>query len=372
MQKGGLPNVVIFCWKFLLATLVQFCFVLWGRGGPPTLRCLCGCWKWVAVSAICTTGAALNTISNLETTSVSALLFFYVAPLWALVFGVLLLREVMQRRTVIAVTVALLGVVLLFVPSVLNARAQQPDAGHGTVDATQHAASFHGDVLGLLSGLAMAGYLTACRHASLFKPDAPMVLGVAIGSLGAALIGVYLAFAGGHSLLAVPSDMWAPLVADCLGIAMYGVMSALATAYLPGAEVAFLLLIDVIVAPLLVCVVHGEVPTAAGTSGAALLAAAVIGHEVAALRDARRLPQPPLVGGSSPRSRKLRVSDGHLLPGLVHQHGSDDEAMVGVEMSSLSGAETEAENEHDESTQLLATPAGPATHERRVSWASPA
>ena len=89
LSRAGLPDVVIFCWKFLLAALVQFFFVLWGRGGPPSLKCLCGCWKWVAIGAVCTTGAAFNTISNLETTSVSALLFFYAAPLWALCFGVL-------------------------------------------------------------------------------------------------------------------------------------------------------------------------------------------------------------------------------------------------------------------------------------------
>ena len=65
------------------------------------------------------TGAALNTMSNLETTSVSALLFFYVAPLWALVMGVLLIGEALPRRTVVAVGVALAGVCLLFVPSVL-------------------------------------------------------------------------------------------------------------------------------------------------------------------------------------------------------------------------------------------------------------
>ena len=103
------------------------------------------------------TGAALNTISNLETTSVSALLFFYVAPLWALVFGVLLLRESLHRRTVIAVALAVTGVALLFVPSVL-ADGAASGAGHAR-EAASHTSSLHGDVLGLLSGLAMAGYV---------------------------------------------------------------------------------------------------------------------------------------------------------------------------------------------------------------------
>ena len=228
LSPAGLPDVVIFCWKFLLAALVQFFFVLWGRGGPPSLKCLCGCWKWVAIGAVCTTGAAFNTISNLETTSVSALLFFYAAPLWALCFGVLLLRERLQLRTLVAVGVALAGVCLLFVPSLLSTTTQ---FYHGGGTASRHGASFIGDLLGLLSGLAMAGYLTTCRHANLFKPEAPMVLGVAFGSLGAALIGMYLAGREGHSLLQIPMTMWPLLLADCLGIGLYGIMSALATSY---------------------------------------------------------------------------------------------------------------------------------------------
>jgi drug/metabolite transporter (DMT)-like permease len=296
---------VIFVWKFLICAAIQFFCVLWGVGGPPTLKCLCTCWKWVALAAVCTMGAALNTISNLETTSVSALLFFYVAPLWALCLGVLLLHEALQRRTVVAVIVAIAGVCLLFVPSVLG-RGAKP-ARH---NATHHAASFHGDMLGLLSGLAMAGYLTACRHASLFKPEAPMVLGVALGSLGAAAIGLCMALRGGHALLDVPYNMWPLLFADCMGIGLYGIMSALATRYLRGAEVAFLLLIDVIVAPLLVCVVYGEMPTPAGSWGAALLTAAVIGHEYAALRDLRS--RNGAVAPEGALSPKFRDSDANL------------------------------------------------------------
>ena len=58
-----------------------------------------------------------------------------------------------------------------------------------------------------------------------------MVLGVAFGSLGAALIGMYLAGREGHSLLQIPMTMWPLLLADCLGIGLYGIMSALATSH---------------------------------------------------------------------------------------------------------------------------------------------
>ena len=207
-----------------------------------------------------------------------------------------------------------------------------------------------------------------------------MVLGVALGSLVAALIGMFLAQKAGHSLLDVPPRMWAPLLADCCGIGLYGIMSALATAYLPGAEVAFLLLIDVIVAPLLVCIVHGEIPTAAGSSGAALLAAAVIGHEFAALRDAR-LRGPPEVALA--RGAKARISDVHMA-GLDSPGGSSgvsprmsNEIEMSASESFLGGDERDEPG--DERAQLLGssprtaaavTDMPPAPAEKRVSWAA--
>ena len=209
-----------------------------------------------------------------------------------------------------------------------------------------------------------------------------MVLGVAIGSLVAAIVGMYLATSKGHSLLAVPANMWPPLIADCLGIGLYGILSALATGYLPGAEVAFLLLLDVIIAPLLVCVVYGEWPSAAGGSGAVLLAAAVIGHEFAALRDRSRngsgaAPPPPWVGGGS---RKARVSDIHLTAGDDEHScgGSEGETPTEIEME----IEMEDVGAISETAGLLGShrspprrpqsgdPETPATGSKRVSWAS--
>ena len=199
-----------------------------------------------------------------------------------------------------------------------------------------------------------------------------MVLGVAVGSLTAALIGAYLAITRGHSLLAVPTDMWPLLLADCLGIGLYGITSALATSYLPGAEVAFLLLIDVIVAPLLVCMVHGEIPTAAGSSGAALLAAAVIGHEFAALKDIRerRVPTPPTVAASR---AKVRVSDANLhgvLPSADDRSsrnsrgGTSTDGAVEIEMA------VETDTLLNASDDGSAAQASPQESPRRPGWLS--
>lgn len=322
MQAHGAGNDAIFAFKFLLAAVVQLAFVLYKSGLRVFIRTACSCWPWVVMAALFTVGAALNTLSNLETTSVSALLFFYIAPLWALVMGVAILQEVLRTRTVCAVLLAFVGVGCIFVPSILH-RNDPHKATHGAA-AARHVASLHGDVLGLISGVCMAGYLTTCRHAKIFAPDAEatMVIGVATGSLISGCLGLSLVWGHGDLLWqSIPRSAWPFLLLDTFGIAVYGILSALATQHLPGAEVAFLLLIDIVIAPLLVCLVHGEVPTRMAQMGAGLLAFAVVGHEFAAMRESRIAAHKVAVAGReggatgdgwTPPPVKLRMSDANL------------------------------------------------------------
>jgi len=214
---------------------------------------------------------------------------------------------------------------------------------------------------------------------------APMVLGVALGSLGAVPIGLWMARKQGDTLLHVPhGTFWPLLLFDCLGMSVYGILSTLATGYLPGAEVAFLLLSDVILAPLLVCVVHGEVPTAFSGAGALLLAVAVIGHELAALRHGDD------GDGMGTHTKKARVSDAGL--GMCGEGGAASAGRLdalehgegGIEMLESRGANDDMADEdtpdHDESSKLLTTPSraspsagkagcGTASKQKRVSWA---
>lgn len=352
-------NLQIFALKFLMAAPMQIGWVLYDRGLACCWRGTCCCWQWVLLSMLFTVGAGVVTLANLESTSVSALLFFYVAPLWALIMGVFILRETLQTRTVVAVLVACAGVGLLFVPSWLHRHDPHPTLAGA--DAAKHAPSLWGDMLGLFSGICMAGYLTTCRHASKYAPDAPMVLGVAVGSLLSGVLGVMLVHQRGEAVFALPRATWPFLLMDALGIGCYGVLSALATQFLPGAEVAFLLLIDIILAPVLVMVIHGEVPSHFAGAGGLLLAVAVVGHEVASMREALRVAKVGLAAGHPPL--KLRVSDANL------------QSLDGADSGSLGGLE-EAVESNDESAGLLAKAGGSglssqaATPIKHVAWAA--
>ena len=65
----------------------------------------------------------LATLANLTTSSASALCLFYIAPLWAVPMGMLINSDPLHARTVVAMAVALLGIVLIFAPNVLSTSA---------------------------------------------------------------------------------------------------------------------------------------------------------------------------------------------------------------------------------------------------------
>ena len=90
---------------------------------------------------------------------------------WALVMGVFYMQEALQRRTVVAVVIACAGVGLLFVPSFLHRNDPHPVLAGA--DAARHAPSLWGDILGLFSGICMAG---CAKPSACAQPSAPVLL----------------------------------------------------------------------------------------------------------------------------------------------------------------------------------------------------
>mgnify|MGYP003320146696 CR=1 FL=1 len=57
--------------------------------------------------------------SSASTSSASALCLFYVAPLWAVPMGMIVNSDGLHARTLVAMAVALGGILLIFAPDVL-------------------------------------------------------------------------------------------------------------------------------------------------------------------------------------------------------------------------------------------------------------
>ena len=310
LQQDGTANLTILVYKMLFYSVVQASFGVLQDG---SIRRLMGktasAWPWMVVGSLCMSVEWLATLANLTTSSASALCLFYIAPLWAVPMGMVFNSDALHARTLVAMLVAVAGIGLIFAPNVLSAHHATPARHHTTATplrAGERAApsSLSGDVCGLVSGLAFAAWITTCRHASLHKPDAPLALCGAIGTLVIMLPAALLALGRGHDLLDVTPRFVVLVVCDCAAIAAYNIGTMVASKYLPSAELGLYLTLDVVFAPLLVWGVHGEVPTSAVLQGGGLLVSALLAHEAIALVSPDAMPLPG--------SPKLKTSEINL------------------------------------------------------------
>ena len=317
LQQDGTSNTTILVWKMLLYSVIQAAFGVNQDGSLQRVWSKCrSCWQWMLVGSLCMSVEWLATLANLTTSSASALCLFYIAPLWAVPMGMLVNSDALHARTIVAMTVALAGILLIFAPNVLNMSTDAAHAGHGTHPTPvrhhstkvrapeQHDSSLGGDLCGLISGLAFAAWITTCRHASLHKPEAPLALCGAIGTVAIVLPAAVLAVQRGDDLLDVTPRFVVLVLLDCAAIAAYNIGTMVASKYLPSAELGLYLTLDVVFAPVLVWGVHGEVPTRAVLQGGALLVSALIAHEAIALVSPNAYP--------IPQSPKAKLSDQNL------------------------------------------------------------
>ena len=267
-------------------------------------------WPWVLVGTLCMCVEWAYTFATLTTSSASALCLFYIAPLWAVPMGIVVNRDALHARTIVAMAVALAGISLIFAPNLLATSAQRGTHTHAKPmhggNAYTAPSSLFGDVCGLVSGLAFAVWTTTCRHASLHMPEAPLAICGAIGSLVAAIPAIMMALETDEDLLDVSPRFVALVVLDSAAITAYNLGTMIASRYLASAELGLYLTLDVVFAPFLVWGVHGEVPTDAVLEGGGLLVSALLAHEAIALITAEATPAPAM---SSPKHRN---SDIHL------------------------------------------------------------
>ena len=280
LQQTGASNYVIMTWKTFFVAFIQLGFAVLKDGPRRMIRNARSAWPWVLIGAGCLSVAWLATLANLTTSSASALCLFYIFPLWAVPLGFVFNREALHCRTIAAMTVALIGVVLVLIPNFVPSgpKPEQPTAH-------RHAGSLFGDLCGLISGLAFAGYLTCMRSASLHRPDAPLALCNALGTILVVFPSLMMVAIRGRPLLDVSASFLGLLAIDCGCIAAYNTGCSIAARYLPSAELGLVLTLDCVFAPFLVWLFHNEMPSVFVLAGGAVLLCSLITHEMLALRE---------------------------------------------------------------------------------------
>jgi drug/metabolite transporter (DMT)-like permease len=190
----------------------------------------------------------LFVFANQWTTAANAIFLQYTAPIYVAIAGPLLLGEPARRLDWACVVLALIGIALFFRDDF------SPTGGWGIAMA-------------LGSGFAFGALVIFLRRE---KDGSPLSI-LLLGNIATALIGLPFAISE-----LPPAAAWGPLVA--LGVFQLGIpylLYGLAIRRVTALEAIVILMLEPILNPLWVALVHGEIPGAWSIAGAGLVLVAV-------------------------------------------------------------------------------------------------
>ena len=250
--------LVIAFWRALLVgTLLTLGLLAW-RGKTPFVAVLATGWAGVVYMLAAGASGVLFVLA-VSMTSVANVVFIIASmPVFAALFSRLFLGERISRRMAATMASVFVGLAIIA-------------WGSGETEG----ASLAGDAVAALVAATFAAGLTAARKARAVS----MVPGVAMAHLGAAAVLALVT-----SPAAMPLDAW-PLVAlHGVFIAASAIGLALGPRYITSAEVALLILLESVLAPLLVWAVIGENPGPWALTGGAVVISALAVSNILALR----------------------------------------------------------------------------------------
>ena len=251
----------VLVWRGLGFLLVQAMIVLarHGRGSAAALR-RTG-MDGLLVFVLFSLSQCLFVHSITHTTVANTLVIIAAAPLMAALFAWLMLRERVERRTLVAGFIGLGAVALTLSTSI----------GHGRLD---------GDLSALATMLLLALLFTLLRRAK----DRDMLPAVAASGLGTMLIALTMA----DTVIPPAADwLWLALVALFVSPVSFALIS-IGPRYLPAPEVGLLMLLETALGPLWVWLVLAERPDTLTLAGGGILLSTLIANGALGMIGRRR------------------------------------------------------------------------------------
>lgn len=243
-------------WQFLAyrggsTALAMFAVVaLRRRSRPVDFRATT--WTVVFAGLVLAVTSMLYILALSRISAATTLLLLAAAPVYAAVFGWLLLREQVRRATVIAIAVTLVGVVIMVGTGL--------EAGSGL-----------GLVFAMLIPVLVGLYNVVLRSAPGTDPVVPALLAgvfLGLGSAAAAMASGGLGVSWRDAALACVSGG----VALGIGLPLFNIGHR----SVPAARVSLLLMTEIVLAPLWVWIWPGETPRIGTLIGGAIVLAAVV------------------------------------------------------------------------------------------------
>ena len=264
----GADALTIAFWRSLLTAAAIGLWVLVTRGPGAfgaVLRLGPAAWAYAAATGL----TGLLFVLAVSMTSVANVVFIIAAmPAFAALLSWAFLGERPSRRTVATILVVMVGIGVIAL-------------GSGETEG----ATFAGDMVALAVALAFAIALTIARS---LRADS-MVPAIPVGYFAAAVLLFFVS-----EPMSVPAGDWI-FVALHGGVFIAGATALIAIGprYLPSAEVALLILLESVLAPLLVWLVLGETVGVWTLAGGALVLGALAASNAVALAGKRRVRVAP-------------------------------------------------------------------------------
>ncbi|MTI42972.1 DMT family transporter [Roseibium hamelinense] len=257
----GDPMVTTF-WRSLISGSVVLAAVLMFPGLGSFRSILRTGWPgfWYTVLIASTAPAFVLAVSN---TSVANVVFIFASmPVFASVYSRLFLGEPISRRMILTMAAVFCGLAVL---------------AYGS--HTNEVASWKGDVWALYISASYAAALTLVRKLK----ETPMIPAIPIAFIGTAvLIGLF------QAPLPAFVEKWPLFLGHGLFIGLATCLLTIGPRYISSAEVALLILLESVLAPLLVWALVGEDPGAYAVSGGVIVIGALLMSNLVAMRARQR------------------------------------------------------------------------------------
>ena len=253
----GAPLVTSF-WRCFIAGLVIL-VVVFMVSGPNAFRSLARTGRAGLIYVLLMGSTAPAFVLAVTNTSVANVVFIFASmPVFAAIFSRIFLGEPIRRRMVLTMAAVLVGLGII---------------AHGS--QVTEIASWKGDIWALYISAAFAAALTAVRRVK----DISMIPAIPIAYIGAALV-IWLFSAPLQAFQA----HWPLFLGHGLFIGVASCLMTLGPRYISSAEVALIVLLESVLAPLLVWAVVGEDPGAWALVGGAVVLGALIVSNIVAMR----------------------------------------------------------------------------------------
>ena len=194
------------------------------------------------------------------TPAANAVVILSSSPLFSALFSRLWLREMAPRRTLVAIAVAIVGVIIVVSGSL------------GEGNAT-------GDALALLSAVIIGAHLTLLRRFPGLNRQAAVA--------GAGLFMALLTFPLAQPLTLSASSYFYLAIMGLIQMPLAMVLMAIGTRYLPAAEISLFLLLETFLAPIWVWMALGEIPNSTTFLGGFLIIATLVVNSLLGLRNTK-------------------------------------------------------------------------------------